>query len=582
MKLSDYIISVFEQQKIGVVFGYMGGMITHLVDSIYKNGNVKFVQTYHEQSAAIAAEGYAIGTNNIGVAIATSGPGATNMMTGIADAYFDSIPVLYITGQVNTYEYKNDKPIRQQGFQETDVVAIVKPITKYAVLITDALDIKYELEKALYLAKSGRPGPVLLDIPMDIQRMDINPMELRGYTPEEEVIHNKYDVDRIKGLIQNAQQPMVLVGGGALQAKVLVNEFIRKHNLPVVSSLKGLGIIGEDSYNYMGMIGSYGNRCANMSIANVDLLIVLGSRLDTRQTGAMFTKFMEDGIIIHVDIDENELEYNRLQNRIQIHSDIASFLNEIRDVHFSNYLEKWNDYLCNLKTKYNQEREIERFVDNKIPYKFIQMLNNYSCENDIFCVDIGQNQMWAAQTLQLKKRQLFITSGGLAPMGFALPAAVGMAFANPDKTIYCICGDGGFHIALQSLMLVSQYNLNIKIIVLNNKALGMITQFQQLYFDGRMTGTTASGGYEVPDIKDISSAYNLPYYKINKADLVNDELMNEIFKSKNSIIECIIEGLTSVSPKLEYNKPIEKPTPLLSDEEFDNSIKIFDNRIIQN
>lgn len=170
MKLSDYVISVFEQQKISVVFGYMGGMITHLVDSIYKNENVKFIQTYHEQSAAIAAEGYAIGTNNIGVAMATSGPGATNMMTGIADAYFDSVPVLYITGQVNTSEYKGEKPIRQQGFQETDVVGIVKPITKYAALISDAQNIKYELEKALYLAKSGRPGPVLLDIPMDIQK----------------------------------------------------------------------------------------------------------------------------------------------------------------------------------------------------------------------------------------------------------------------------------------------------------------------------------------------------------------------------------------------------------------------------
>lgn len=576
MKLSDYIISVFEQQKINVIFGYMGGMITHLVDSIYKYENIKFVQTYHEQSAAIAAEGYAIGTNNIGIAIATSGPGATNMITGIADAYFDSIPVLYITGQVNTYEYKNNKPIRQQGFQETDVVAIVKPITKYAVLITDAQNIKYELEKALYLAKNGRPGPVLLDIPMDIQRMVINPLELRGYTPEEEVIHNKYDVDQIKELIQNAQRPMVLVGGGALQAKVLVNEFIKKHNLPVISSLRGLGIINEDTRNYMGMIGSYGNRCANMSIANVDLLIVLGSRLDTRQTGAMFTEFMKDGVIIHVDIDRNELEYNRLQNRIQIHTDVTSFLSGIENIYFSNSLEEWNDYLCTLKSEYNQEKEIQRFVENKTPYKFIQTLSNYSNENDIYTIDIGQNQMWAAQTLQLKKGQQFITSGGLAPMGFALPVAVGMAFAEPHKTIYCICGDGGFHIALQSLMLVSQYNLNIKIIVLNNKALGMITQFQQLYFDGRTTGTTTSGGYEVPNIKNISSAYNLPYYQINEAYLVNNKLMNEIFNSRNGIVECIIDGQTSVSPKLEYNKPIEKPTPLLPDEEFDNSIKIFD------
>lgn len=574
MKLSDYIISVFGQQKIGVVFGYMGGMITHLVDSIYKSGNVKFVQTYHEQSAAIAAEGYAIGTNNIGVAIATSGPGATNMMTGIADAYFDSIPVLYITGQVNTHEYKNDKPIRQQGFQETDVVAIVKPITKYAVLITDALDIKYELEKALYLAKSGRPGPVLLDIPMDIQRMDINPMELRGYTPEEEVIHNKYDVDRIKGLIQNAQRPMVLVGGGCSKDNAKVREYIELNNLPVVVSLKGIGTVNDDTHNYMGMIGSYGTRCANMSMGNVDLLIVLGSRLDTRQTGAMISEFMKNGTIIHVDIDNNELEYNRLDNRVKVRSDVAAFLKEVKDISYTSISPKWNGYLQKLKDKYRQEKEIERFVENKEPYKIMQIINNFSSDNDIFCVDVGQNQMWAAQALCLKKEQLFITSGGLAPMGFALPAAVGLAFANPSKTIYCICGDGGFHISLQSLMLVSQYNLSIKVFVLNNRALGMITQFQQLYFDGRMGGTTSSGGYLVPNINDISIAYNLPFYKLEAENLKNKEYINHIFKLNNCVVECLIEGLTTVSPKLEYNKPIEKPIPLLPDDEFQDNMTI--------
>lgn len=574
MKLSDYIVDFLDKEGVDKVFGYMGGMITHLVDSISQNKNVQFIQTYHEQTAAIAAEGYAIESGKFGVAISTSGPGATNMMTGIADAYFDSIPVVYITGQVNTYEYKYDKTIRQQGFQETDVVSIVKPITKYAKLVDDPSRIKYELEKAIYIAKSGRPGPVLLDIPMDIQRADIDISLLFGYEITEDKTSIEYCINDILELISNAKCPMALVGAGcqSKDASVVLDEFIRSTSIPAVSSLMGKGVIDETLPNFIGMIGSYGNRCANISIANADVLIVLGSRLDTRQTGAMVDQFLQKSIIIHVDIDNNELIHHRLNNRIQVLSDVVSFLNQIKNVKFRNSLKEWNNYLRDLKAKYNQDKEIERFVENKAPYLFIQMLNKYSSENDVFCADIGQNQMWAAQTLKLKKNQKFITSGGLAPMGFSLPVAIGISFADPNKTIYSINGDGGFHMSLQSLMLISQYNLPIKVIVLNNKALGMITQFQQLYFDGRMTGTTNNGGYLVPDIKNISASYNLQYFQINEDDLTNDDLIRKIIGTRNCIIEFVIEGITSVCPKLEYNKPIQNPIPLLSEEELNGAM----------
>ncbi len=569
MKLSDYIVNYFEKQGVHVMFGYIGGMITHLVDSITLNENVHFVQTYHEQTAAIAAEGYAKESGKFGVAIATSGPGATNMMTGIADAYFDSVPVIYITGQVNTSEYKYDKPIRQQGFQETDVVSIVKPITKYAKLVDKALDIRYELEKATYYAMSGRRGPVLLDIPMDIQRAEIDPDMLLGFVPVAEESAS-IDYKAIAEMIANAQCPMLLVGAGCLSevAKIEIDKFLTKTNIPILSSLLGRGVIDETYSNYLGMIGSYGNRNANMGIANADLLIALGTRLDTRQTGAMVDKFLEHGKIIHVDIDSNELENHRLTNRIKVHSDVFSFMKKVNTLNIKpTYKEEWISYLLKLKDNYKQDKEIERFVENKAPYRFMQLLNNYSKENDVFCVDIGQNQMWAAQTLQLKKGQKFITSGGLAPMGFSLPAAVGTAFANPDKEIFSINGDGGFHMSTQSLMLISQYNLPIKVIVINNSALGMITQFQHLYFDGRMSGTTIKGGYVVPNIKNISAAYGLEYFKISEDDLKNKILMDSIFSTRNCIIEYLTEGLTTVSPKLEYNKPIEMPIPLLSEEE---------------
>jgi len=569
MKLSDYIVNYFEKQGVQVVFGYIGGMITHLVDSIVLNENVHFVQTYHEQTAAIAAEGYAKESGKFGVAIATSGPGATNMMTGIADAYFDSVPVIYITGQVNTSEYKYDKPIRQQGFQETDVVSMVKPITKYAKLVDKALDIRYELEKATYYAVNGRRGPVLLDIPMDIQRAEINPDELLGFVPAAEECAS-IDYKSIAETIANAQRPMLLVGAGCLSevAKIEIDKFLTKTNIPILSSLLGRGVIDETYSNYLGMIGSYGNRNANMGIANADLLIALGTRLDTRQTGAMVDKFLEHGKIIHVDIDSNELENHRLTNRIKVHSDVFTFMKVLNSLDIKpTYKEEWISYLLKLKDNYKQDKEIERFIENKAPYRFMQLLNNYSKENEVFCADIGQNQMWAAQTLQLKKGQKFITSGGLAPMGFSMPVAIGISFADKDKTIYSINGDGGFHISIQSLMLISQYNLPIKVIVINNNALGMITQFQELYFEGRMSGTTGVGGYVVPNIVDLAAAYGLSYYLINVDDLENKVLMDSIFSSRNCIIEYRTNGLTTVSPKLEYNKPIQMPIPLLPEEE---------------
>ena len=574
MKVSDYIVSYIESRGVNVIFGYIGGMITHLVDSIASNPNMQFVQTYHEQTAAIAAEGYAKESGKFGVAISTSGPGVTNMITGIADAYFDSIPVLYITGQVNTYEYKYDKPIRQQGFQETDVISIVKPITKYAKLVDSAANIRYELDKALHIALSGRKGPVVLDLPMDIQRMEINPDDLSTFLPDEDVALVP-DLTEVVKLLGNSKRPMLLLGAGCLSESVksILIDLLRVSHIPVVTSLMGRGAIDETYQNYIGMIGSYGNRCANMAIANADLLIALGTRLDTRQTGAKIDTFLEKGKIIHVDIDSDELDCNRLSNRLKVNQDVCSFIGQLLSLEIKySEIDSWNSYLLGLKQKYNQNREIERFVDNKSPYKMMQVLNNFTKEGDVICADIGQNQMWAAQTLNLKCGQKFVTSGGLAPMGFSLPVSVGVSFANLNKTIYSINGDGGFHMAIQSLMLISQYNLPIKVIVLNNQTLGMITQFQHLYFSDRMAGTTVQGGYLVPDIKSLATSYGLPYYRLSEIDLSNNILLGEIFSSRNCIIEYVIEGMTMVSPKLEYNRPIEMPLPLLPESELSTNM----------
>lgn len=278
----------------------------------------------------------------------------------------------------------------------------------------------------------------------------------------------------------------------------------------------------------------------------------------------MYQEFLKEGKIIHVDLDENELDYHRLENRLKVYASVADFLKTLdkESINYQDYT-SWNCWIAKLKENYSQDREVERFVENKAPYQFFHRLNEISNEGDVFTVDVGQNQMWSAQTLKLKKGQRFVNSGGLAPMGFAMPAAIGIAFANPKKTIYCVMGDGGFHMAIQSMLTIAQYNLNIKVIVINNAALGMITQFQHLYFNDRMYGTTKAGGFINPDLKAMAKAYGLTY-----SEFTSDSL-NE-FKTADGpeMIDYVISGLTTVSPKLEYNKPINKPSPQLHDDEY--------------
>lgn len=572
MKVSDFIADYLYKRGVQVIFGYQGGMVTHIIDSIGKHPNIDYIQCYHEQTASIAAEGYSIETGNFGCALSSSGPGVTNMMTGIADAYFDSIPVLYITGQVNTYEYKYDKPIRQQGFQEMEVAELVKPITKYSAMVDKEENIPYELEKAIAIATSGRKGPVLLDIPLNIQRGNIDPDKCKHFKLEETVLECP-DLTDVKRLLNKAKHPMLLLGAGALQkgAPELIAQFLQKYPAAVVTSLRGRGSVDESYGYYMGMVGSYGNRSANMSISKADLLIVLGSRLDTRQTGARLDAFIPESTIIHVNDDINELNSHRLENRIKINCYVCDFLeNVLSDSVACENFDEWHKFLNTIRQKYNQDQEIDRLVDNKSPYRFIQALNTITKETDILVSDIGQNQMWTAQTAKLKKGMKYVTSGGLAPMGFSMPTAIGMAYASPEKTVYAICGDGAFHMSSQAVGVIAQHKLPIKIFLMNNDCLGMINQFQRLYFDSRFFGTHPTYGYQNPNYEDFAKAYGIPYYRLKESDLANEELLKQIADTKTCIVECIITGFTSVCPKLEYDKPISKPMPMLDEDEYNS------------
>lgn len=557
MKASDAIAKYLEFLGITHVFGYQGGMITHLVDSLSKSNKVKYIQCYHEQSAAIAAEGYALESGKFGVAISTSGPGATNMMTGIADAYFVSIPVLYITGQVNTYEYKYDIKIRQLGFQEADVVSIVKPITKYAVMVYKPDELENEIKKALTIALSGRKGPVLIDLPMNISRADIQEFDYNFSVAPDYPKMDSNQFEQAYNELKNAKKPLVICGNGIFQGKSKseVNDFLLKSNIPYVVSMLGKGAVSEELDNFCGMIGSYGNRCTNIIFSQADVVLALCTRLDLRQTGNVNSEILKNIKFIHVDIDEHELNDSKIHNKLNVHADTGDFLQSLNSRVLS-ISKDWTEYCLNIKEAYSQKKEIERNINADNPYEAICNLRSAVNEPATFVSDVGQNQVWGAQMLSLKNEDRLYSSGGLAPMGFAIPCAVGAAFANPNRKIVCITGDGGGHFALQSLMLISQYHLNVSIYVLNNSSLGMITQFQTLYFDSNMAGTTKKGGYQVPDIKKIAEAYNLSYK--NEFDSLS---------AKETIYEIGLPELTVVMPKLEYDKDLNNMIPYLSEKE---------------
>jgi len=584
MKVSDYIVEFLIARGVNTVFGYSGGAITHIMDSIERAEKIQFIQTYHEQTAAIAAEGMFWFGQIPGVAIATSGPGATNLITGIADAFFDSIPTLFISGQVNTFEYKFDKPIRQQGFQETDIVSIVKPITKYASLVLDPLKIRYELEKAWDIATRDRGGPVLLDLPMDIQRAEVCQDDLPAY--DMSGLGNNCSVQYLNGasaisigrIVEKAERPIMLLGGGAFlsRSQLLCRAFAEDHGIPVVASLLGKGAFPENHDLYVGMIGSYGNRCANMALANADLAIAIGTRLDTRQTGTNLDSFVRKGRIIRVDVDESELTNHRLKNVDALLADASIALKELGSMSWAKPSESWISYIGKIKKAYNQEAEIERNVPNKTPYGVMQALNRFASEDQIFTVDIGQNQMFASQMIKIREGQLWKTSGGLAPMGFSLPVAIGAAFATSKKrSIFAIVGDGGLHMSMQAMLLISQYKLPIKIILLNNHSLSMITQFQDLYFEKRKAGTTKESGYLVPDFSMLAHACNLPYIRFKGDEFNVGNLLDNFIKSPGpGVIEFDVGENTVVCPKLEVNMPIENASPKLSAEELRSAMII--------
>jgi acetolactate synthase I/II/III large subunit len=576
MKLSDYVIDFIVKQGVAHIFEFIGGAITHLIDSTVDRKDIRCISVHHEQSGAFAAEAYARMNGRLGVAMATSGPGALNMVTGIGSCWFDSVPCLFITGQVNTYEYKCDRPMRQIGFQETDIVTVAKSLTKYAEMVVDAGMIRWHLEKSVYLAQTARPGPVLLDIPMDIQRARIEPDSLVSFFDSDEyrLLESRRPVcptetiEEAIRMISAARRPVILAGGGVRTAGATneLRSLVEQTGIPAVFTLMGLDALPGDHPASFGMIGAYGNRFSNMTLANSDLLLILGSRLDTRQTGTRPDTFARVAKRIHVDVDHHELNA-KIQVDLAVHCDVRAFLTKLCAA-LTDYkkpdLSDWLKVLAGYRTKYPTRSRASEFSFIE-PNRFMEVLSGCCASGDVICLDVGQNQMWAAQSFRLKEQQRMLISGGMGAMGFALPAALGAALAGSGSNVVAISGDGGIQVNIQDLDTIVNLHLPVKIIVLNNNCLGMVRQFQDMYFGGRQQSTVV--GYGCPNLIKIAEAYGVPSFVIDSQSEADEILVRALEIDGPAFVEVKLDQSTCVNPKLVVNHPIEDMSPHLDRDE---------------
>ncbi len=574
MKVSDYIIQFLVENNIDKVFSYIGKN-AHLCDSIDKHAEIENVFTIHEQGAGFAADGYARVSGKTGVATVTSGPGATNLLTAIADCYFDSIPSLFIVGDVPPAECKGDRNIRQFGFQETDMVVLSESITKYAVQIVDLDSMKYELEKAHFIAQEGRKGPVLVSIPENLQFLTgFKPQEQKSFfgSAEHKVLLKKNAISpKLAGKIQQtvemlnqARRPVVLVGGGVrlAGADAELLEFLQATQIPAVYSLMGKDSISSEYPYNLGFIGNFGTRHANLTIANADLLLVLGSRLDNLQTGRKIETFAREAKKIQVDIDTNELGI-RVDMDMLVNTDVREFLYQLNLHTFNTEISAWHEKVLSYKANYPAELNNDK--TERLGNRVVQLISQNLQDDDSICVDVGEHQMLVAQSLKPKGKQRVLFSGGFGAMGFALPAAIGASLATGKRAIV-ITGDGGLQMNIQELEIIKRRQLPIKIFVINNESLHMVKLRQDAYLEGNSVGSVDD--YSVPDFKRLAEVYGLRGHEVSATDAINSTIHKSLQDNVPELVDIrIIAEQTTVEPRLDFNRAFEDMRPYLSEGE---------------
>ena len=555
MKLTgaQILIEILKQEGVDTVFGITGGAVIDIYDELVKT-DIKHIMVRHEQGAVHAADGYARAKRKVGVCLVTSGPGATNTVTGLASAYMDSIPLVVLTAQVPTSLIGND------AFQEVDIVGITRPCTKHNYLVRSIEDLAKAVKEAFYIARSGRPGPVLVDLPKDIiqGRASYKPLpipSLKSYNPT--YLPNKKQLNKAIKLIQEAKKPVIFAGGGVIlsEASVELTKLARKLNAPVTGSLMGLGAFPGIDRLWLGMLGMHGTYRANMSIGACDLLISVGVRFDDRVTGKVGT-FAPHAKIIHIDIDPTSIRKN-IMVTVPIVADCKATLTELNRLMDAEGLtidaasnKRWLDQIVEWKSTFPLAYEQKDIIK---PQYVIEKLYELTEGKAIISTEVGQNQMWAAQYYHFDRPNAFLTSGGLGCMGFGLPAAIGAQVARPKELVIDIAGDGSIQMNIQELATAIQYKLPVKIVILNNRYLGMVRQWQELFYEKRYAATDIQDG---PDFVKLAESYGGVGLKAIKPEEVVPVLKEGLGIPKLVIMEFVVDREECVYPMVPAGAPI--------------------------
>lgn len=569
MKTSDFIVEFLISKGITDVFGYPGGMVTHLMDSLEKaKARIRAHLCYHEQAAAFAACGYAQASGKVGVAYATSGPGVTNLLTGIAHAYFDSVPAIFFTGQVNTYEQKGALAVRQLGFQEMEVVNIVRPIAKYAVSVKTPEQLAVELEKAYTIATTGRMGPVVIDLPMDVQRKSLDQGLADAILSGAEAKADRHPgysnladgIDRISSAIRNASRPLIIAGAGiaSSNSKEQFRQAVQHLNIPVVTSMIAVDALPSDSPLNFGFLGAYGNRVANFIVSKADLILSIGSRMDVRQTGNDKKIFAPHAKIIRIDFDADELTNVIHEGEEHLILDLRPVLEQLMGI---SGLETKSDWLDECR-KY---KEVLSDYDQTEGNLVVRKIGGLIPDHAMITTDVGQNQVWVAQSFPIKENQKVLFSGGHGAMGYSLPAAIGAYYAS-GKPVFSFNGDGGLQMNIQELQFLVRERIPVKIVILNNHSLGMIRHFQEMYFDSVFAQTKHEHGYSAPDFVRIAQAYGINSIDVQPQSLNPAELKDILEAEGPALINVYMSDTTFTYPKLAMGKPLYDQEPPLDRE----------------
>lgn len=599
IRIADYMADFFVEHGVTDLFTITGGAAMHLNDAFGHKEGLTCIYNHHEQACAIAAEGYTRLTGQIAPVCVTGGPGGTNAVTGVFGAWTDSIPMLVISGQAKreTTMWSTDVPLRQLGDQEVDITKMVEPITKYAKMITEPNDIRYEMEKAWYICQGGRPGPVWLDMPLDVQAAMVETDELRGFDSEayakenREVYENEHPVydekltDEVLERVRNAKRPVILAGTGIRIADAQ-SEFvacIEKLNIPVVTAWNGHDILWDEHPLYCGRPGTVGTRGGNFIVQNCDLLIVIGSRVNIRMSSYNYHDFAKQAFKIFVDIDKNEMNKPTVVPDMKIHADLKDFMKSVLAGSYTVQSQhaEWLKWCRDINEKY--PATLPAYYENKEklnPYVFMTKLFHELKEEDKVVTGNGAACVISFQAAEIKKGQRLFTNSGAAAMGYGFPAAIGAAIANDDKRVVCIDGDGSFQMNLQELQTVVYNNLNLKIIILNNNGYHSIRQTQMSKFNPPLVGVCDGTGLSFPDCEKLAYAYGIPYERIDSQDGIEGKIQKVLDFEGPILCEVVVDENQNFEPKLSskvlpdgkiVSPPMDDMFPFLPKEEYEEN-----------